>query len=89
MRTRRSFLIGLLTAAVATITNITQIADAQAQQDSGTLRFPVRRRPPPPRPRLERVPSPRRGYRWVRGRWVWSARRGRWVWIRGRWLRRR
>ena len=40
---------------------------------------------PPPPPRVERVPPPRRGYVWAPGHWEW--RRGGHVWVRGVWVR--
>ncbi|MBM7324406.1 YXWGXW repeat-containing protein [Agrobacterium sp. S2] len=57
-------------------------------QSSGP-RAPVGRRPPPPPDLKEETPSPRKGYRWVPGRWVWSIRRSRHVWIPGHFQRRR
>ncbi|MDI3383958.1 YXWGXW repeat-containing protein [Xenophilus aerolatus] len=42
---------------------------------------------PPPPPRVERVPPPRRGYVWAPGHWEW--RRGGHVWVPGVWVRAR
>jgi hypothetical protein len=80
---RRSLLSGLLTVALAASFSPLTSTDTHAQPSR-----PVRR-PPPPRRRFERRPPPRSGFVWVPGRWVWSARRGRWVWVSGRWVRRR
>ena len=44
----------------------------------------VTRRPPPLRYE-RRIPSPGRGYVYVKGFWNWDG--GRWVWIPGRWDR--
>ncbi|MET0528222.1 MAG: hypothetical protein ABW003_07750 [Microvirga sp.] len=62
---------------------------AQAQPTTSTRSRRPGRRSPAPRPRFERRPRPRPGFIWVPGRWVWSARRGRWVWVSGYWVRRR
>ena len=42
---------------------------------------------PPPPPRFERVPPPRRGYVWAPGHW--EARGQRHVWTRGTWIKAR
>jgi hypothetical protein len=42
---------------------------------------------PPPPPRVERVPPPRRGYVWAPGHWEW--RRGGHVWVGGTWVKAR
>ena len=42
---------------------------------------------PPPPPRYERVPPPRRGYVWAPGHYEW--RRGHHVWVPGTWMRAR
>jgi len=42
---------------------------------------------PPPPPRYERVPPPRRGYVWAPGHYEWRG--GRHVWIGGGWVRAR
>ena len=47
---------------------------------------PQRYGPPPP-PRAERVPAPRRGYVWAPGHWEWRGNHHEWV--RGNWLRAR
>jgi YXWGXW repeat-containing protein/thrombospondin type 3 repeat protein len=44
---------------------------------------------PPPPPRHEYVPEPRRGYVWVPGHWRWSDGRHRYVWEQGHWERAR
>jgi len=38
---------------------------------------------PPPPPRYEMVPAPRRGYVWAPGYWNWNGRRH--VWVQGHW----
>ncbi|MFL5184523.1 MAG: hypothetical protein ACJ8BH_03925 [Microvirga sp.] len=91
MLSRRSLLAGLLGAALAIPLGTVASTDAEAQPRPE--RRPQRprpgRRPPAPRRRVERRPRPRPGFIWVPGRWVWSARRGRWVWVSGHWVRRR
>lgn len=42
---------------------------------------------PPPPPRYERVPPPRRGYVWAPGHYEWRG--GRHVWTNGVWVRAR
>ena len=42
---------------------------------------------PPPPPRVERVPAPRRGYVWAPGHW--EPRGKRHVWVAGNWVRAR
>ena len=42
---------------------------------------------PPPAPRYEVVPAPRRGYVWAPGHY--EARRGGYHWVRGHWLQAR
>ncbi|MDQ0573758.1 hypothetical protein QFZ42_005592 [Variovorax paradoxus] len=42
---------------------------------------------PPPPPRSERVPPPRRGYVWAPGHYEWRS--GRHVWVRGMYVRAR
>ena len=44
---------------------------------------------PPPPPRSERAPAPRRGYVWVPGHWKWNAKGNRHVWAAGYWERAR
>jgi hypothetical protein len=39
---------------------------------------------PPPPPRFERVPHPRRGYVWVPGYWQWRGHHH--VWVPGTWI---
>ncbi|MDL2402478.1 hypothetical protein [Rhizobium mayense] len=58
---------------------ILPIDDADAQRGSRPNR-------PPPRPRPERRPPPRRGQVWVPGYWEWSVRRRDYVWVPGRWI---
>ncbi len=89
MLSRRSLLSMLLGGVLAAPLGIAVPMDAEAQPRPD--RPPQRPRPgrrPPPR-RRERRPRPRPGFVWVPGRWVWSARRGRWVWVSGHWVRRR
>jgi hypothetical protein len=91
MLSRRSLLSVLLGGALAVPLGMALPTDAEAQPGPGSR--PDRpgrswRRPPAPRPRFERRPAPRPGFVWVPGRWVWTARRGRWVWVPGRWRRR-
>jgi len=40
---------------------------------------------PPPPPRYERVPPPRRGMVWSQGHWEWHGNRH--VWVPGQWVR--
>jgi hypothetical protein len=96
MLSRRSLLNWLAAAAITAAIGTPAATEAQAQPGPGNRprrppQRPVRpaRRPPRPRPRRERRPSPRPGFIWVPGRWIWSARRGRWVWVSGHWARRR
>jgi hypothetical protein len=42
---------------------------------------------PPPPPRYEVVPAPRRGMVWVAGHWEWRGHRH--VWVNGYWVRTR
>ena len=42
---------------------------------------------PPPPPRVEVVPAPRRDYVWAPGYWRWKGREH--VWVSGRWVRDR
>jgi len=42
---------------------------------------------PPPPPRYERMPPPRRGYVWSPGHYEWRG--GRHVWVRGMYVRAR
>ena len=46
--------------------------------------MPVQDGPPPP-PRYERVPAPRRGMIWSQGHWEWRGHRH--VWVPGNWVR--
>lgn len=42
---------------------------------------------PPPAPRYEQLPPPRRGYVWAPGYWAWDGHR--YVWAGGHWERAR
>ena len=42
---------------------------------------------PPPPPRYERVPPPRRGMVWSQGHWEWRGHRH--VWMQGHWVKAR
>ncbi|MFK0386340.1 MULTISPECIES: YXWGXW repeat-containing protein [Rhizobium/Agrobacterium group] len=64
------------------------VPTAALSQQAGP-RAPVGRRPPPPPDLKEKTPPPRKGYRWVPGRWVWSIRRSRHVWVPGQFQRHR
>jgi hypothetical protein len=86
MLNRRSLLLGFFGAAVAGLVAASLPDDVEAQTNPRHRRPPPRR---PPRPRFERRPRPRRGYRWTSGRWVWNHTRRRYVWFPGRWVRRR
>ncbi|EIM30230.1 YXWGXW repeat-containing protein [Microvirga lotononidis] len=88
MLSRRSLLTGLLGAVVAIPLGTIATTDAEAQPRPDRRPEQPRRGRPPPR-RRERRPRPRPGFVWVPGRWIWSARRGRWVWVSGHWVRRR
>jgi len=93
MLSRRSLLSVLLggVLAIPLGTVASPEPDAQPSRPERPVRpgrRPPRRRRPPPRPRFERRPRPRPGFVWVPGRWVWSARRGRWFWVSGHWRRR-
>lgn len=91
MPSRRSLLAGLLGAVLVIPlgTGASTDAEAQPRPERRPQRPRPGRRPPAPRRRVERRPRPRPGFIWVPGRWVWSARRGRWVWVSGHWVRRR
>lgn len=60
----------------------------------GAATLPAQAAPPaivvqiaPPPPRMEPVPSPRRGMVWVPGYWDWRGHRH--VWVAGTWMRER
>ena len=87
MITRRALLNWLIGAAVASSVGTVATTDVAAQPRPDRRPQSPGGRPPPRR--RERRPRPRPGFVWVPGRWVWSARRGRWVWVSGHWVRRR
>ncbi len=79
-----------------TLTRLTLATGAAALLSFGALALPTAAQAqpvinvqigPPPPPRVERVPPPRRGYVWAPGHW--EARRGQHVWVRGEWIRAR
>ncbi|MGE0798515.1 MAG: hypothetical protein AB7G13_06165 [Lautropia sp.] len=78
---RRRLLRFTLLAAGLGASALTLPAVSQARTD-----LSIRIGPPPP-PRFERVPPPRRSHVWSPGHW--ELQRGRYVWIGGVWLRAR
>ncbi|MBP0598937.1 YXWGXW repeat-containing protein [Herbaspirillum sp. LeCh32-8] len=76
--TRLSF--ALLTALTAVGATLAAAPAAQAQV-VGSVN--VRIGTPPPAPRYEAAPPPRRGYAWAPGYWAWDGHRH--VWVGGHW----
>ncbi|WP_184328057.1 YXWGXW repeat-containing protein [Rhizobium sp. BK529] len=77
---RRFLLKALLTGITIAPLAVFLPVEAEAQNARG------RPNRPPPRPRPERRPPPRRGSVWVPGYWEWSHRRRDYVWVPGRWI---
>ncbi|MFC5066541.1 YXWGXW repeat-containing protein [Flaviflagellibacter deserti] len=90
MLSRRQLILGLGSGFAASSVAFDPVY-AQTVPD-GRRRSPFPswgRRPPAPPARYEAVPDNRPGFEWLEGRWVWTARQGRWVWVPGRWVRSR
>ncbi|WP_127089443.1 YXWGXW repeat-containing protein [Aquabacter cavernae] len=78
MLSRRRFIGTLLgAAALAPAAAVLGASEADAQ---------VIVRVPPPPPRREPFPPPRRGQTWAPGYWRWSPRAQRYVWVSGTWM---
>lgn len=80
-------------AALALIFSLAGAAAAQAAPSATVViqtgpqhaALPRHVMPPPPAPRYERIPAPRRGMVWSQGHWEWRGQR--YVWVPGQWLR--
>src|SRR5262245_15718569 len=78
MKIHKALLIGVCATASVAGLSIPTVASADVTVFFGS---------PPPPPRYERVPAPRRGYVWVGG--YWDLNRNRHVWHKGHWERAR
>ena len=89
----------ILAAASAALLSLSALGTAQAatsatvviQAGTPQYRAPmpavaVQYQPPPP-PRYEAVPHPRRGMAWEQGHWEWRGHRH--VWVPGHWIKAR
>ncbi|MEJ8855047.1 YXWGXW repeat-containing protein [Variovorax robiniae] len=74
----------ILATAVATMLSAGAFIIPTAAQAQG---ISVQIGQPPPPPRVEHVPPPRKGYVWAPGHW--EARHGRYAWTNGTWVRAR
>ncbi len=77
--------LGAATSAQAQ-TSATVVIQSGQPQYHGAAPVRVQYGPPPP-PRHEAVPRPRRGQAWVPGHWEWRGHRH--VWVQGYWVKAR
>jgi|SRR5450830_59625 len=70
----------LLSTSAASAVLMAPVAQAQVR---GSV--DIRIGTPPPPPRYERMPPPRRGFVWAPGYWAWDGYRH--VWVQGHWER--
>lgn len=76
----------LVLASLGTLPAAQAGPNAAVVVQTGSPMMAVQYGPPPP-PRYEAMPGPRRGMVWVEGHWEWRGHRH--VWVDGYWVRAR